>query len=75
MLWEAIVEALVSGDAPAVAEATLRYAFLWYNFMPLARGTAVVGYITLLGIFAAAGMPISTPAPKVVPHDNHPLLP
>ena len=48
-----------------MAQATLRYAFLWYNFMPLARGTAVVGYITLLGIFAAAGMPVTTPAPKV----------
>ena len=36
-----------------------------YNFMPLARGTAAVGYITLLGIFLAAGMPITVPIPQV----------
>ena len=36
-----------------------------YNFMPLARGTAAVGYITLLGIFLAAGMPITAPIPQV----------
>ena len=33
--------------------------------MPLARGTAAVGYITLLGIFLAAGMPITAPIPQV----------
>ena len=62
--WEAIVAALAAADKPAVAEAALGYAYVWYNFMPLARGSAVVGYITLLGIFLAAGMPISAPIPK-----------
>lgn len=38
--------------------------FLRYNFMPLARGTAAVGYTTMLGLFWAAGMPITTPIPK-----------
>ena len=33
--------------------------------MPLARGTAAVGYVTLLGIFLAAGMPITAPIPQV----------
>lgn len=32
--------------------------------MPLARGTAVVGYITLLGLFLAANMKITTSVPK-----------
>ena len=36
--------------------------------MPLARGTAAVGYITLLGIFLAAGMPITVPIPQVSRH-------
>lgn len=36
-----------------------------YNFMPLARGTAAVGYLTLLSVFLAADMPISTRIPKV----------
>ena len=33
--------------------------------MPLARGTAVTGYITLLAIFLAADMPITSYIPKV----------
>ena len=36
-----------------------------YNFMPLARGTAAVGYLTLLAIFLAADMPVTTQIPKV----------
>ena len=32
--------------------------------MPLARGTAVVGYITLLGLFLAANMKVTTMIPK-----------
>ena len=36
-----------------------------YNFMPLAQGTAVTGYITLLAIFLAADMPITAYIPKV----------
>lgn len=35
-----------------------------YNFMPLARGTAVVGYVTLLGLFLAANMKVTTSIPK-----------
>lgn len=32
--------------------------------MPLARGTAAVGYTTMLGLFWAAGMPVSSIIPK-----------
>lgn len=32
--------------------------------MPLARGTAAVGYTSLLGLFLAAGMPINAYIPK-----------
>jgi hypothetical protein len=32
--------------------------------MPLARGTAIVGYVTLLGLFLAANMKITVPIPK-----------
>ena len=63
--WEAVTAALGAGDAPALAQAALRYAYYWYNFMPLARGTALVGYLTLLALFLAVGAPITQPAPKV----------
>ncbi|KAK9817959.1 hypothetical protein WJX72_004923 [[Myrmecia] bisecta] len=64
VMWEATMAALVDGDLPLVAQSALRYAYYWYNFMPLARGTAVVGYITLLGLFMAAGMPVTASIPK-----------
>lgn len=34
--------------------------------MPLARGTAVVGYVTLLGLFLAADMEVSASIPEGV---------
>jgi hypothetical protein len=48
---------------PAAAAAILTYAYYWYNFMPLARGTAAVGYTTILALFWAAGMPVTSPIP------------
>ena len=65
--WQAVVEALQAQppDQPRTAQAALRYVYYWYNFMPLARGTAAVGYLTLLALFLAAGMPISARAPPV----------
>uniref|UniRef100_A0A383VVQ9 Uncharacterized protein n=1 Tax=Tetradesmus obliquus TaxID=3088 RepID=A0A383VVQ9_TETOB len=61
--WERLIDAMLRGDKPAAAAAILCYAYYWYNFMPLARGTAAVGYTTMLGLFWAAGMPISQPIP------------
>jgi hypothetical protein len=42
----------------------LHFVFYWYNFMPLARGSAAVGYTTILSLFWAFHMPISVPIPK-----------
>jgi hypothetical protein len=57
---------VVSWDCRVIsrpAGAILCYAYYWYNFMPLARGTAAVGYTTMLALFWAAGMPITQPIP------------
>eukprot|EP00775_Hariotina_reticulata_P011921 gene11921-12065_t len=62
--WERLIAALLTGAKPAIATAIMSYAYYWYNFMPLARGTAAVGYTTMLGLFWAAGMPITAPIPK-----------
>lgn len=70
--WQALCDAycnkaygsLELSDLENVRECILRLSFYWYNFMPLARGTAVVGYITLLGLFLAANMKITTSVPK-----------
>ncbi len=57
-VFETLIQALADDDKPAVADAALRFAYYWYNFMPLARGSALCGYVSLLGTFLAAGMPI-----------------
>lgn len=59
------MQALAAEHKPLIAHAALTYVYYWYNFMPLARGTAVTGYITLLAIFLAADMPITAFIPKV----------
>lgn len=46
------------------ADAIMHYVYYWYNFMPLARGSAAVGYTTILSLFWALDMPISKPIPK-----------
>lgn len=70
--WEALCdtfcwEAYGSTDLnllEKVQNCILRLTYYWYNFMPLARGTAAVGYITLLGLFLAAGMEVTASIPK-----------
>ena len=64
-LWESVVAELAAGNAPGLARAALTFAYFWYNFMPLARGTAAAGYVAILSIFLAAGMPVTSPIPKV----------
>ena len=66
-VWEAVIDALASGDKPKIAVAVLTFVYYWYNFMPVARGTAVCGHITLLSLFALAGMPLTAPIPVVRP--------
>lgn len=57
-VFETLIQALADGNQPGIADAGLRFAYYWYNFMPLARGSALCGYVSLLGTFLAAGMPI-----------------
>ena len=38
--------------------------YYWYNFMPLARGSAAVGFTTILSLFWAFGFPVSVRIPK-----------
>lgn len=61
--WERLINALLTGTRSTIAAAICAYTYYWYNFMPLARGTAAVGYATMLSLFWAAGIPITTPIP------------
>eukprot|EP01091_Cochliopodium_minus_P012349 TRINITY_DN3721_c0_g1_i1.p1 TRINITY_DN3721_c0_g1~~TRINITY_DN3721_c0_g1_i1.p1 ORF type:complete len:916 (+),score=281.95 TRINITY_DN3721_c0_g1_i1:281-2749(+) len=47
-----------------VSEWILTLVFYWYNMMPLSRGTAAVGFISITSLFLSIGYEIETPAPK-----------
>ncbi|PPS19676.1 hypothetical protein GOBAR_AA00895 [Gossypium barbadense] len=82
MAWEAICNAYCgetygSTDFNAlesVREAILRMTYYWYNFMPLTRGTAVVGFVVLIGLFLAANMEFTGNIPKGVQVDWEAIL-
>ncbi|GAB2231766.1 hypothetical protein Droror1_Dr00010778 [Drosera rotundifolia] len=82
MAWEAVCnaycgEAYGSMDFNAlesVAEAILRMTYYWYNFMPLSRGSAVVGFVVLLGLCLAANMEFTGSIPQGVQVDWEAIL-
>ncbi|KAK4777177.1 hypothetical protein SAY86_005865 [Trapa natans] len=55
-------------------DAILRMTYYWYNFMPLARGTAAVGFIVLLGLLLAANMEFTGSIPKGLQVDWEAIL-
>eukprot|EP00270_Netrium_digitus_P005429 TRINITY_DN1713_c1_g2_i1.p1 TRINITY_DN1713_c1_g2~~TRINITY_DN1713_c1_g2_i1.p1 ORF type:complete len:231 (+),score=73.70 TRINITY_DN1713_c1_g2_i1:60-752(+) len=57
-----------------VCDVALRLTFYWYNFMPLARGTAAVGIVTLLGTFLAFNLQPSASIPKGMQVDWEAIL-
>ncbi|CAD7704338.1 unnamed protein product [Ostreobium quekettii] len=61
--WDEIIDAMMGGDPQIVAKRILVYTYYWYNFMPLARGTAAAGYTFMLALFWAAGMPVRMSIP------------
>lgn len=82
MAWENICslycsETYGSTDFDAlekVRDAILRMTYYWYNFMPLARGTAAVGFVAMLGILLAANMEFTGNIPKGVQVDWEAIL-
>ncbi|CAI5498514.1 unnamed protein product, partial [Closterium sp. Naga37s-1] len=47
-----------------IHRAILTLSFYWYQYGPLTRGTAMVGYVTMLGLFLAADMQVTANAPR-----------
>ncbi|XP_057545021.1 suppressor of RPS4-RLD 1-like [Amaranthus tricolor] len=82
MAWEALCnsycgEAYGSTDFNAlenVRDAILRMTYYWYNFMPLSRGSAAVGFVVLLGLCLAANMEFSGSIPEGVQVDWEAIL-
>lgn len=57
-----------------ITENILSIAFYWYNFMPLARGTAACGYISILAMFLATGTHLQAKIPTNVMLDWDAIL-
>jgi len=51
-------------DKKRLHEIILSMTFYWYTFMPLSRGSAVVGQATMLGLFYAMGETLSDLLPQ-----------
>ncbi|CAI7923470.1 unnamed protein product, partial [Closterium sp. NIES-54] len=73
--WKAVCLAVANtplreSDLPAyrkaVQDSILRMAYYWYNFMPLARGTAMTGHVITLGLLLAIDLHASQPIPPAV---------
>ncbi|POO00767.1 N-terminal acetyltransferase A, auxiliary subunit [Trema orientale] len=82
MAWEAVCNAYCgenygSTDFDAlenVRDAILRMTYYWYNFMPLSRGSAVVGFVVMLGLLLAANMRFTGSIPKGLQVDWEAIL-
>lgn len=80
--WEALCnaycgEAYGSTDLDAlenVRDAILRMQYYWYNFMPLSRGSAAVGFVIMLGLCLAANMEFTGSIPQGVQVDWEAIL-
>ncbi|XP_057493155.1 suppressor of RPS4-RLD 1 [Actinidia eriantha] len=57
-----------------IRDAILRMTYYWYNFMPLSRGTAAVGFIVMLGLFLAANMEFTGSIPQGLQVDWEAIL-
>ncbi|KAL2962700.1 hypothetical protein AAZX31_17G159100 [Glycine max] len=57
-----------------VRDAILRMTYYWYNFMPLSRGSAGVGFIVMLGLLLAANMEFTGSIPQGLQVDWEAIL-
>ncbi|CAI5500306.1 unnamed protein product [Closterium sp. Naga37s-1] len=57
-----------------IQENILRIGYYWYQFMPLTRGSAMVGLIAVLGLSMAAGMLTTAPIPHGMQVDWEAIL-
>ncbi|VVB09911.1 unnamed protein product [Arabis nemorensis] len=80
--WEALCNAYCGENygsidldtLETVRDSILRMTYYWYNFMPLTRGTAVTGFVVLLGLLLAANMEFTENIPKGLQIDWEAIL-
>jgi tetratricopeptide (TPR) repeat protein len=70
--------ALGGANAPPserdLLDAALRLAFFWFNFMPLTRGSAAVGWSMLMALLLSCDIEVTEPPPRGVCPDWEAIL-
>ncbi|KAJ1414511.1 Tetratricopeptide-like helical domain superfamily [Sesbania bispinosa] len=82
MAWEALCNAYCGENFGStdfnvlenVRDAILRMTYYWYNFMPLSRGSAAVGFVVMLGLLLAANMEFTGSIPQGLQVDWEAIL-
>ncbi|XP_050368841.1 suppressor of RPS4-RLD 1 [Argentina anserina] len=82
MAWEDICNAFCGENYGStdfnvlekVRDAILRMTYYWYNFMPLSRGSAAVGFTVMLGLLLAANMEFTGTIPPGLQVDWEAIL-
>lgn len=73
--WSKLLETAKSNDVETKTNAMFKVLFYWYNFMPLSRGTAAVGFISLLAMtMSLFDTRLQTPLPKSLQIDWEAIL-
>ena len=80
--WKEVLACAAAPAAEGAADATeakvcamMKVLFYWYNFMPLSRGTAAVGFMALLAMtMALFGVRLETPLPPDLQLDWEAIL-
>lgn len=65
-IWGQLTDACRAAkrDMELISRLILHLSFYWYNFMPLSRGTAAVGYTVLVGLFLSCDTEIDARTPR-----------
>ncbi|KAL7714763.1 Tetratricopeptide repeat protein [Entamoeba marina] len=77
--WKKIVVGVLTrknsvDEQESLLRSVYTFAFFWYNFMPLSRGTAAAGFVFMMGMLASLGIKINKPIPKGMQTDWEALL-
>ena len=75
-IWNCLTNEMTKDtrDISIISNLILTMTFYWYNFMPLSRGTAAVGYMGLLSMFLSMDILIDTSVPKDIQVDWEGIL-
>jgi len=76
LIWGQLTDACRAPkrDIDLISRLILHLSFYWYNFMPLSRGTAAVGYTVLIALFLSCDTEIDIATPHLVQVDWEAIL-